>query len=174
MTKFISIDSGFLEKELEVAFLAILNKVVRDNMSPGALPVKPESERLNWLVSSTDEDEAADMEAEREAKKIYPELSPEVIAAPEPPPEDYTPSGGNWFVAGNGEVRKMDPHKTPLWRETDREQALAAGRLFETEEQAQTAAKLQGNFMRFIRRQIDDHPAATEINFSFNFLSKEP
>jgi hypothetical protein len=24
------------------------------------------------------------------------------------------------------------------------------------------------------RRQIDDHPAATEINFSFNFLSKEP
>jgi hypothetical protein len=162
MTKFISIDDAYLTDAIE----RYIFNIPLGQILSGTVPKYVD--RPDELVKFV-----------RELEKGWPEdITPDKesldLSDPDPPPEDYTPSGGTWFVAGNGKIRKMDPLKTPEWWKNDMEQALAAGRLFETEEQAQTAAKLQGNFMRFIRRQIDDHPAATEINFSFNFLSKEP
>ena len=73
-------------------------------------------------------------------------------------PTKWQPSGGNWFVHANGEVRQMSPDSCPLWWKNDMDEALESGRLYETEQQAVIAGRTQRAFMRFVRWCFEQDP----------------
>jgi hypothetical protein len=178
MTKFISIDDAYLAGAIERYIFNIpLGQILSGSeakknyseLSPTVI-----TDESIWPLSKEAEVEYREkVEELRETgrKEIVP-IEPKFKDNFDPPSEDYTPSGGTWFVAGNGKIRKMDPLKTPEWWKNDMELALAAGRMFETEEQAQVAARLQRSFMRFVRCCFDQVPDASEDRFNWLFSTQ--
>jgi hypothetical protein len=144
MTAKMKIDKAFLIDALEEYMLGLLHEIRNDQRGyptlnlPAPEPERPAEEPSTCIVLT--------------------EVSAESN-------NHWTPSAGTWFVAGNGEVRKMDPHKTPQWWKNDMEQALGSGRLYETEEHAKMAAKLQRKFMRFVKWVTETSPEAVYKNF---------
>jgi hypothetical protein len=81
-------------------------------------------------------------------------------------PPKWQPSGGSWFLHANGDVREMSPNNCPLWWQNEMDEALGAGRLFETEQQTVIAGKLQRAFMRFVKWCFENEPDITEKHFN--------
>jgi hypothetical protein len=60
----------------------------------------------------------------------------------------------------------MSPKNCPLWWQNEMDEALGAGRLFETEQQTVIAGKLQRAFMRFVKWCFENEPDITEKHFN--------
>jgi hypothetical protein len=144
-TKF-KIDKGFLTDALEEYMLELLNEI-RHDLNRANLPHPP-----MICPPKNEESEITLTEVCHEVCEGQSYLA-------------WVPSSGTWFVAGNGEVRKMDPNKTPQWWKNDMEIALGAGRLYATEEKAKMAARLQRKFMRFVKWVSETFPEADYDNF---------
>ena len=84
------------------------------------------------------------------------DIREEGFRSPTVKPEKWVPSEGCWFVHSSGEVWEMSKEKYTLWWELDREEVCESGRLFKTKDEAETAAKLQREFMRFLKWSFEN------------------